>query len=204
MLAFEKVFPILVLSLGLVYPTSPLKGQTPSQDFKNPQETWILQMWQSPRGITLKREAPPQSPIKLRAYSITGELLWEKEPGDDANLRIQWSPMGTILALVTNNQETDRELWTENPESQNHLILIDPRDGTILQQHDTDVALQSKMSNPKTLTLVWQNEAVDVVDAGKKITLPFSPRTIEELDRPKKIGTPTSVSWETTKIPETP
>lgn len=195
----HRFFSALATSTILLCPSYPLNSQTPNQNFKNPQETWILQKWQSPRGITLQREAPPQSPVTLRAYSLTGKLLWQKEPGDDAYLRIQWSPMGTILALITNNQETDRDLWTTNPNSQNHLILIDPRDGKILQQHDIDVALSLNPKNqtPYTPTLIWQNEAVEILHLQKKILLPFSPQTIQELDRPKKKEEPTSFNWKT-------
>lgn len=135
-----------------------------------------------------------------------GDTLWQKNPGDEANLRITWNQTGTLLFLVTNNQETDRDFWTPREKAQNHLFLIDPRDGTLLQDCDLDTAVfqldttELPESTPRKHKFTQSEDKISVSTEKKEENIEasflLSKQTLQELKRPKITQTRTGITWE--------
>jgi hypothetical protein len=168
----------------------------------------VLAEYPSPRGDIAQLVLVQNKPRILRVVNLVGHTLWETQPGDEANLRIQWLEKGTILAIITNSQEKDRGLFTPRPGSQNHLFLLDPRDGVILEQADltTDLEETTKPvapenfspdeepqehelkiteTNGQKILQVKTHEGSQKETPAREGTIPLKPDLQEELDRPK-------------------
>lgn len=168
------------------------------------EDTTILQESISPQGLSVTITFTPEKPVSLTTKNIVGDTLWEIHPGDEANLRISWDKEGKILYLVTNNQETDRDLWTNPEKSQNYLVMIDPRDGTILYKKDLDSQIfryedtqnlpPREHSFVKVGNKITISTTIEETPQTEVITLP--PTAEEELARPKVTQTRASISWD--------